>query len=122
MSFDTELFFKITGGAGGIIGTLLGIVNLWRAWNKEKFEKIEEENDFSMLAALMEAHMGAQGVLITPTIGSPEWKQAERLVRKGFLARGPSGRGYCIPGAFRRVGGVEPSSSDMAPRNNKSTS
>ncbi len=113
---DTDTTVKILGAAGGAIGTVLGLYNFLHARRKEQEAKMEEENDFSMFAALMEAHMNHQGVLITPDIGSPEWKQAERLVRKGLLARGPSGHGYCVPGAFKREGGVTPRPSELEPR------
>lgn len=113
---ETDVAVKILGAVGGVIGTGLGFYNFIHARRKEQDAKIEEENDLNMLAAVMEAHMNQNGVLVTPAVGSVEWKQAERLVRKGFLARGPSGRGYCIPGAFKRTGGVEPCIAELEPR------
>lgn len=115
MAVDTEWLIKTLGAGGGAIGTLLGIYNFLHARMKEREAKMEEENDFNLLAAVMDAHMNQQGVLVTPVISSPEWKQAERLVRKGLLARGPSGRSYCIPGAFKREGGVAPRASELEP-------
>jgi hypothetical protein len=97
---DVDFLFKITGGAGGIIGTLLGLINLWLVRRKETDAKLEEENNLSMLAAVMKAHMKHDELLLLPEIGSSEWKQAEKLVHRGILVRGPKGRGYCIPGTF----------------------
>jgi hypothetical protein len=97
---DVDFLFKITGGVGGIIGTLLGFYNLIIARRKETDAKLEEENNLSMLAAVMKAQMQTNGLLLTPEIGSGEWRRAEKLVHRGILSRGPKGRGYCVPGTF----------------------
>lgn len=83
----------------------MSIVNSIRSNRKEKWKEIEEQNDFSFLAAFMQTQLEvvpiARQIHLTDIqVGSKEWQRAERLVERGVLKRGPKGRGYRISGLY----------------------
>ncbi|HEX8069368.1 MAG TPA: hypothetical protein VF546_05425 [Pyrinomonadaceae bacterium] len=101
MHFDADTIAKVIGVVGGALGSILSLYNFFHARRKEAAARLDEENDLSLLAAVMTAQRKVQGMVLEPEIGSDEWKRAEGLVRKGVLMRGPGGRGYCLPNTFK---------------------
>ena len=96
----------IGGGLIGAIGGIVGIVTAVRSSRKENLKEIEEQNDFSFLAAFMQTQMGVGphvGQIFTAfEIGSKEWQRAEKMVERGILKRGPNGHGYHLPGFYEK--------------------
>jgi hypothetical protein len=92
----------IGGGAIGAVGGVVSIVTAIRAGRREKWKEIEEQNDFSFLAAFMQKQYDvaerAGQIFVEIPVGSKEWQRAEKLVERKILERGPSGRGYRIVG------------------------
>src|SRR5947209_8171912 len=102
MLLDVDFLFKVTGGAGGIVGSLLGVYNLIHSRRKEKREerdreaaKQEAELEWQLFSGLHEA--SKEGFIYVPP-GDAELRRAERLVERGVLERLPKGAGYAIPG------------------------
>lgn len=100
MSIETVV--AVVGGIIGIIGGTVGAVTAIRSQRREEWKKIEEENDFAFFKPFLQTQIDkAQRVgriRIDVDTHSPEWRSAERLLERGFLERGPEGRGYLIRG------------------------
>lgn len=92
----------IGGGLIGAVGGTVGIVTAIRSSRREALREIEEQNEFSFLAAFMQTQLQVgerAGQIYTELdIGSPTWQRAEKMVQRGILERGPNGRGYRICG------------------------
>jgi hypothetical protein len=98
----------IVGGVIGAIGGTVGIVTSIRSSRRETDREIEEQNNFSFLAAFMQKQVEVGGhagrIFISDMeIGSKEWERAEKLVERGILERGgPGGLGYRVRGFYER--------------------
>jgi len=104
-STKLELTLSVIGIGGGIIGAIggaVGIIATIRTNNREAKKEIEEQNDYSFLAAFMQKQVEVGGhvgqIFSELEIGSDMWRRAEKMVERGILERGPNGRGYRIRG------------------------
>lgn len=102
---NLELVSVLVGICGGVIGAIggtVGVVTAIRSTRRETQRDNDEQNDFSFLAAFMQKQLEVgrlAGQIFTEIeIGSKEWQRAEKLVERGILDRGPSGRGYRLRG------------------------
>ena len=102
-----QMLIAIGGGIIGAVGGTIGIVTSIRRDRREEWRQIEEDNDFSFLAAFMQKQMelgtrSGQVVIDQIEPGSSTWRRAEKLVERGVLERGPHGHGYRIRGFYEQ--------------------
>lgn len=93
---DLDSISKIVGLGGGLIGAiggLIGIITAVKSQRREKWKEIEQDNDYSFLAAFMtkQVKVGehAGSIAVHMEIGTDEWKRAEKLVERNILVREP---------------------------------
>jgi hypothetical protein len=83
-----ETVKDLTGALGGLIGTGLGLYNLWRGHAREEAAKRTEEADWQRWVEFIAEQGGSPARLAyRPAPGSDDHKWAERMVAKGMLHR-----------------------------------
>ncbi len=95
----SELFTKLVGVVGGILGTALGIYNLIVARQKEKHSRRGQEEDWQKYIGLVKNMTENRANTFSPEIGSDDHRWAERMVEKGLLCRGQGSNTYTLPKA-----------------------
>jgi hypothetical protein len=98
------VFAVLTGSIGAITG-IMSLVMTIKASRREDWKQIREDNDLAFLASLIQAQLKVghfAGRILSEMkaedVGSEHWKSCERLLERGFLERGPNGKGYTIKG------------------------
>lgn len=97
-------FAVLTGSIGAVTG-IVGLVISVKAERRQDWVQIQEDNDLALLASFIQTQLrvGAfAGRILSEMkadeVGSESWKSCERLLERGFLERGPKGKGYTIKG------------------------
>jgi hypothetical protein len=102
MDFTIAVIGIVSGIVGGVIGGAVAIYTSIRSGRREEWKKIEEDNDFAFFKPFLQTQIDkghrVGRIRIEVDTHSPEWRSAERLLERGFLERGPEGRGYLIRG------------------------
>lgn len=80
-----DLIFKITGGAGGALGTVLSLYNFVHARRQETRDKSLEAKDIELYLAT-QAEVYKKGAnCINPKLGSTEQQWADRMTKRGLM-------------------------------------